>query len=64
MEDISQLYNVGKSMQILPILPITAAGSEYTKEMFKFLNISETGAPYFSLSDCSMETARSIYHSS
>ena len=31
---------------------------EYTKEMFKFLYISETGAPYFSLSDCSMETAR------
>ena len=31
---------------------------EYTKEMFKFLYISETGAPYFSLSDCSMETAK------
>ena len=31
---------------------------EYTKELFKFLYISETGAPYFSLSDCSMETAR------
>ena len=31
---------------------------EYTKEMFKFLYISETGAPYFSLSDCSMEVAK------
>ena len=31
---------------------------EYTKELFKFLYISETGAPYFSLSDCSMETAK------
>ena len=31
---------------------------EYTKELFKFLYISETGAPYFSLSDCSMEVAK------
>jgi len=31
---------------------------EYTKELFKFIYISETGAPYFSLADCSMEVAR------
>lgn len=33
---------------------------EYTKELFKFMFCAESGQDYFSLSDCSLETAKEL----
>jgi hypothetical protein len=36
---------------------------EYTKDFFKFLYCAESGQEYFSLSNCSLETARELINS-